>query len=216
MEEAKEYRSWCGCHLRTVDCEKKRPHKEKWSTKGRLNGCRSRSRWWESGWRGARPAKSVCCERKIGIDRVWRYWGICDDFRKNDAGVRIEGRSLGVQACPTAYGKGPASLGCPECRRCSTVQASEGSNFKALWHQQRDGQAALQDNTEEGEVYVELAIWLQDLLKKWVADCETVEAVLEFLSCVDSLLTIGDRHWRRKVATTFEKAESTNSLPFAW
>ena len=35
-----------------------------------------------------------------------------------------------------------------------------------------------------------------------------------FLSCVDSLLTIGDRHWR-KVASTFEKAESANSLPFA-
>ena len=37
---------------------------------------------------------------------------------------------------------------------------------------------------------------------------------LRFLSRVDSLLTIGDRHWR-KVAATFEKAESTNSLPFA-
>ena len=35
-----------------------------------------------------------------------------------------------------------------------------------------------------------------------------------FLSDVDSLLTIGDRQWR-KVATTFEKAESANSLPFA-
>ena len=35
-----------------------------------------------------------------------------------------------------------------------------------------------------------------------------------FLSRVDSLLTIGDRHWR-KVAATFEKAESANSLPFA-
>ena len=34
------------------------------------------------------------------------------------------------------------------------------------------------------------------------------------LSRVDSLLTIGDRHWR-KVAATFEKAESANSLPFA-
>ena len=30
-----------------------------------------------------------------------------------------------------------------------------------------------------------------------------------FLSCVDSLLTIGDRHWR-KVAATFKKAESTS------
>ena len=36
-----------------------------------------------------------------------------------------------------------------------------------------------------------------------------------FLSRVDSLLTIGDRHWR-KVTATFEKAESANSLPFAW
>ena len=33
-----------------------------------------------------------------------------------------------------------------------------------------------------------------------------------FLSRVDSLFTIGDRHWR-KVAATFEKAESENSLP---
>ena len=32
-----------------------------------------------------------------------------------------------------------------------------------------------------------------------------------FLSHVDSLLTIGNRHWR-KVATMFEKAESANSL----
>ena len=32
-----------------------------------------------------------------------------------------------------------------------------------------------------------------------------------FLYCVDSLLTFGDRHWR-KVAATFKKAES---LPFA-
>ena len=31
-----------------------------------------------------------------------------------------------------------------------------------------------------------------------------------FLSCVDSLLTIRDRHW-----ATFEKAESASSLPFA-
>ena len=31
---------------------------------------------------------------------------------------------------------------------------------------------------------------------------------------VDSLLTIGDRHWQ-KVAATFEKAESANSFPFA-
>ena len=36
----------------------------------------------------------------------------------------------------------------------------------------------------------------------------------QFLSRVDSLLTIGDRH-RRTVAATFEKAESANSLPFA-
>ena len=36
---------------------------------------------------------------------------------------------------------------------------------------------------------------------------------LWFLSCVDSLLTIGDRHWQR-VATMFEKAESRNSLLF--
>ena len=35
-----------------------------------------------------------------------------------------------------------------------------------------------------------------------------------FLSHVDSLLTIGDRHWR-KVAVMFEKAESANSLPCA-
>ena len=35
----------------------------------------------------------------------------------------------------------------------------------------------------------------------------------QFLSRVDSLLTIGDRHWR-KVAATFEKAESANSLSF--
>ena len=35
-----------------------------------------------------------------------------------------------------------------------------------------------------------------------------------FLSCVDSLLTFGDTHWR-KVAATFKKAESANSLPFA-
>ena len=34
------------------------------------------------------------------------------------------------------------------------------------------------------------------------------------LSCVDNLLAIGDGHWR-KVAATFEKSESANSLPFA-
>ena len=35
-----------------------------------------------------------------------------------------------------------------------------------------------------------------------------------FVSRVNSLLTIGDRHWRT-LATMFEKAESANSLPFA-
>ena len=42
------------------------------------------------------------------------------------------------------------------------------------------------------------------------------EALLKFrfLSHVNSLLTIGDRHWR-KLAATLEKAESANSLPFA-
>ena len=41
------------------------------------------------------------------------------------------------------------------------------------------------------------------------------EALPKFwlLSHVDSLLTIRDRHWQ-KVAATFEKAESANSLPF--
>ena len=34
-----------------------------------------------------------------------------------------------------------------------------------------------------------------------------------FLSHVDSLLIIGDRHWR-KVAAMFKKADSANSLPF--
>ena len=36
----------------------------------------------------------------------------------------------------------------------------------------------------------------------------------QFLFRVDSLLTIGNTHWR-KVAATFEKDESANSLPFA-
>ena len=36
----------------------------------------------------------------------------------------------------------------------------------------------------------------------------------QFLFRVDSLLTFGDRHWR-KVAATFKKVESANSLPFA-
>ena len=42
------------------------------------------------------------------------------------------------------------------------------------------------------------------------------EALPKFrsLSRVDNLPTFGDRHWR-KVSTTFEKAESANSLPFA-
>ena len=35
-----------------------------------------------------------------------------------------------------------------------------------------------------------------------------------FVSCVDSLLTIADRHWQT-LAATFEKAKSANSLPFA-
>ena len=33
-----------------------------------------------------------------------------------------------------------------------------------------------------------------------------------FVSCVDNLLIIADRHWRT-LAATFEKAESANSLP---
>ena len=36
-----------------------------------------------------------------------------------------------------------------------------------------------------------------------------------FVSHVDSLLTIADRHCRT-LAATFKKAESANSLPFAW
>ena len=42
------------------------------------------------------------------------------------------------------------------------------------------------------------------------------EALPKFLllSCVDSLLAFGDTHWR-KVAATFENAESANSLQFA-
>ena len=45
------------------------------------------------------------------------------------------------------------------------------------------------------------------------------EALLKFwfVYCVHSLLTIEDRHWRK--FTTFEKAESANSLPsasFVW
>ena len=34
-----------------------------------------------------------------------------------------------------------------------------------------------------------------------------------FVSHVDSLLTIGDRHWR-KLGATLKKAELVNSLPF--
>ena len=40
------------------------------------------------------------------------------------------------------------------------------------------------------------------------------EAKFRLLSRVDSLLAIRDRHWRN-VATTFEKAKSANSFPFA-
>ena len=36
----------------------------------------------------------------------------------------------------------------------------------------------------------------------------------QYLSRFDSLLRIGDRHWR-KVAATIEKTESANSLPLA-
>ena len=36
-----------------------------------------------------------------------------------------------------------------------------------------------------------------------------------FLSYIDSLLTIGNRHWQ-KAAATFKKVKSANSLPFAW
>ena len=42
------------------------------------------------------------------------------------------------------------------------------------------------------------------------------EALPKFwvVSYVDSLLTIGDRHWQN-LAATFEKVKSANSLPFA-
>ena len=40
---------------------------------------------------------------------------------------------------------------------------------------------------KEGEAYVKLAIRLQDLLKKWVAECETLEVVLEKVT-TDQLL----------------------------
>ena len=36
-----------------------------------------------------------------------------------------------------------------------------------------------------------------------------------FVSCVDSLLTIKDRHWRTELAAIFEKAELANLLQFA-
>ena len=41
------------------------------------------------------------------------------------------------------------------------------------------------------------------------------EALPKFwvVSSVDSLLTLEDRHWQ-KLAATFDKAESANSLPF--
>ena len=32
---------------------------------------------------------------------------------------------------------------------------------------------------KEGEAYIQLAIQLQDLLKKWMAGCDTVEAVTQ-------------------------------------
>ena len=32
---------------------------------------------------------------------------------------------------------------------------------------------------KDREAYVELAIWLQDLLRKWMAECDTMEAVME-------------------------------------
>ena len=43
---------------------------------------------------------------------------------------------------------------------------------------------------KEGEAYVELAIRLQDLLKKWVAECKTVEAVLEKVTTEQLLNTM--------------------------
>ena len=43
---------------------------------------------------------------------------------------------------------------------------------------------------KEGEAYVELAIRLQDLLKKWVAECETVEAVLQKVTTEQLLNTM--------------------------
>ena len=44
--------------------------------------------------------------------------------------------------------------------------------------------------------------------------CEEALPKFQFIFRVDSLLTIGDRHWQ-KVATMFENAKSENSLLFA-
>ena len=48
----------------------------------------------------------------------------------------------------------------------------------------------------------------------WMCFIKRPRPKFRFLSRVDNLLTIGNRHWR-KVGAMFEKAESANSLPFA-
>ena len=62
---------------------------------------------------------------------------------------------------------------------------------------------------------MELATPLELFANSWICFYQEALPIFWVVSCVDSLLTIGDRHWR-KLAATFEKAKPANSLPFMW
>ena len=55
--------------------------------------------------------------------------------------------------------------------------------------------------------------FLHPEIQSAIDQCERFLLIPGFVSPADSLLTIRDRHWR-KLAATFEKAKSANSLLF--
>ena len=112
------------------------------------------------------------------FERMMRVYGVKEDRWAFKLAPQLTGRAQQAYAALNVDDAGQyKQVKAAILRRYDINEETYRQRFRTTWR-------------KEGEVYVELAIRLQDLLKKWVAECETVEAVLEKVTTEQLLNTM--------------------------
>jgi len=91
--------------------------------------------------------------------------------------------------------KGPTGTRGHEQRQCDELWQGEGGYCAVtiIISEETYRRRFRSAGRKEGEAYVELAVRLQDLLRKWMGGCESVEAALERIAVEQLLNTMSPK-----------------------